>query len=424
MIRKLLLFLMFALCFFQPVQAAFQIKSGTFNCPAATGSQSVTGVGFQPKALIFFATMLTADGTQVDYNTMVGMSALSTQECLLGGSSDDAAVTQNSDRISSNADSIGCRGPADTILYRADFTSMDADGFTINWANVTNGVDIHYLALGGADLTNVFVGTFNKITTTGNQSVTAPGFQPDCIIFLGQRLTVDVGSGTLLSYCVGAATSSTARWVSTFGAENGAATSDANSNQRTNQVLAIQNAATLTSIADFVSMDANGFTINWSTATAVAERMHYLCLKGGQYKVGSFNQATATGNQAVTGTGFQPVGTLFTSFNAATSGANVTSARHSFGVGISSTDRRAIWSGALDASLLMECDQDSDQTKCLKLMTEGTPTVNAAMDYVSNDSDGFTVNNTTADATAREILYLSFGNAKAGGGLLMRGIGQ
>jgi hypothetical protein len=49
------------------------------------------------------------------------------------------------------------------------------------------------------------------------------------------------------------------------------------------------------------------------------------------------------------------------------------------------------------------------------MMTAGTPTTEAIADLVTLDSDGWTVNWTTADATAREILALAIGDAPAAG---------
>ena len=38
-----------------------------------------------------------------------------------------------------------------------------------------------------------------------------------------------------------------------------------------------------------------------------------------------------------------------------------------------------------------------------------SPTTQAAFDFVSSDSGGFTINNTTVDATSREVIYLAIG---------------
>ena len=43
-------------------------------------------------------------------------------------------------------------------------------------------------------------------------------------------------------------------------------------------------------------------------------------------------------------------------------------------------------------------------------MTEGTTPATTTVATVSFDTDGFTLNNTTVDATSREIIYLSIGN--------------
>ena len=42
------------------------VKSGTLTSPTSTGSQAITGVGFQPKAIIFFYNFTTADGNAVN----------------------------------------------------------------------------------------------------------------------------------------------------------------------------------------------------------------------------------------------------------------------------------------------------------------------------------------------------------------------
>jgi hypothetical protein len=44
----------------------------------------------------------------------------------------------------------------------------------------------------------------------------------------------------------------------------------------------------------------------------------------------------------------------------------------------------------------------------------GNPTINAQADFVSFNSNGFTLNWTTADATARQILYWAIGPTNSG----------
>src|SRR5207244_5441114 len=77
----------------------------------------------------------------------------------------------------------GGAGPS-TITLALDFVSNNADGFTVNvvTADATSR-RVFYLALGG--LTNAVVGNYQTpATTTGNQTITGLGFQPDLLMVL------------------------------------------------------------------------------------------------------------------------------------------------------------------------------------------------------------------------------------------------
>jgi len=129
--------------------------------------------------------------------------------------------------------------------------------------------------------------------------------------------------------------------------------------------------------------------------------------------VSSFNQATSTGNQALTGAGFTPKASIMISANDI-SANNDTAANHawaSFGAATGTSARFGYWYGDRNAVSPTVASRNMDRTKLIKLMTEGggSPTLNAAADHVSFDSDGETINWSTVDATARQILVLWIG---------------
>lgn len=392
---------------------AIEAKTGTINCPASTGNTGFTGVGFQPKAIIFYWTLQTADGTGADMALGIGTAASSSQENLIFMGADDNVSTSDSSRSSSNAACIRALTPGTaTVVMAADLVSFDADGFTLNFTTVTSGVDIHYLALGGDSITNAAAGTQTSPAATGNQAVTGLGFQPDFVLFIWSRHTADDGStngNALLG--IGAATSSTARWALQGRTTHSELNAETAKIQRTDHCIVSLNttADSINGSADFVSMDSGGFTINWDDATSDSMRWHYICLKGGNYNVGTISQKTSTGNQGYTGVGFQPSGIFLASANKTSGTTVVVDNEVSIGSGTSSANRASAWGGDNDNADPMECDSDSDTTKIIKLFSAGTPTLNAAADLVSLDSDGFTLNWTTADATAREICYVAFG---------------
>ena len=126
----------------------------------------------------------------------------------------------------------------------------------------------------------------------------------------------------------------------------------------------------------------------------------------------SFNQATTTGNQSLTGAGFTPKAAIMVSANdvSGNNDAAQAHARASFGWATGTSARASLWIGETDNVSPTVAHRNLDTTKLIKLMTESSsPTVNAAADHVSFDSDGQTINWTTADGTARQILVLWIG---------------
>ena len=182
--------------------------------------------------------------------------------------------------------------------------------------------------------------------------------------------------------------------------------------QKTNKVYCnIDGGSSIRCEADLVSLDSDGFTLNWTTANANTHTIFALGLKGGSYAVKAFTQKTSTGSQATTGVGFAPKGLLYYS-TGQTAGAGLDGGGTLYqmtGAGSSSTSRGALLysSGNFPGDVL-------NRTKIyLAYADDGTPTAQGIADLTSLDSDGFTLNYTTADATAREVLYLAMGNAAA-----------
>jgi hypothetical protein len=295
-----------------------------------------------------------------------------------------------------------------------DLVSMDADGFTLNWSFVDGGSQlINYLALGGTSLSNVGLGTIAAKTTTGNQAYTGVGFQPTALmLFAGKWSTEPLNTNTNGAFTYGFATSSSARGAVAQRSKNSVNPQVAKHRQSASKVAISLTDAGVFTEADFVSFDADGFTLNYTTSGGTADTIYYLALRGPSVKVGTFNQATATGNQATSGVGFTPKALLLLSGNdtSANNDNTLADAQISIGAASSTTERFSLWTGERDAVSPTDADRNLDQTKAIKLFSAGTPTLNAAADLNSFDSDGFTLNWTTADATARQVLYFAIGN--------------
>jgi hypothetical protein len=116
------------------------IKTGSFTRDTATasGNQAVTGVGFLPSAVIFFANQAGSS------ETSWGMDDGSTPRSVY-----DDNPTSGGTYTSVNQSILLQQGSGNH--YDGVVTSLDADGFTIAWTKVsapTGTVTVNYLAIG------------------------------------------------------------------------------------------------------------------------------------------------------------------------------------------------------------------------------------------------------------------------------------
>lgn len=382
--------------------------TGQLTQPTSTNASfGVTGVGFTPKVILFFANDQTADGSAIHLATYLGMATSSSNRT---GMSMIAVTASTDDRYQSGSTCLIITNITETILVKADLVSLDSDGFTLNFSTVDSTArKINYMCLGGADLTNANIVNMDSVTGP-SQAVTGMGFKPDTLIIFSPTFGTtdpggDGGGGGGASTCMGFVTSTT---------QSVAYGSDAQSCVQKSGGIVITrpngNAGTIRFECTLTSFDSDGFTVNWGTASS-GRRFYCLGLKGGQYKAGVFNQNTSNGNQAITGVGFKPTGIMMLSQNAAATTSIQTNARRlSIGAGSDSTHRKSTWTGT-DAT---NWNENLDSSNLIKTYTPGalgSPTLNSAADLVSFDSDGFTINDSTTDATSREIGYIIFGSA-------------
>ncbi len=393
---------------------ALETFKGTFTAEtggAANALQAITGVGFQPKAILMWSDAQTAVGNSADLQFSKGFSDGTTDFCA-GQTSEDNVATSNCGRMnSSKVISIYSVTPA--LLVEAELDSFDSDGFTVKWTtNDTTAYLIHYLAIGGDDLTNVDCSYFLNATVTGNQSITGVGFQPDCLIFLG---TIEgappVTKAGAASLMFGAAVSSSRRFATGVFSEDAAAEADTSTSTTTSKCLNYWGnkggTPTLVGQADFVSMDSDGFTIDWTFASVAAYASGFLALKGGQYETGADDsQTTAEADaQSITGVGFQPTGILFHGFNGDIDNSAVIGAASGAGV------EGCVQGLDEDAISTTKANTRSSTTKVISAATSFSPTTTKIeCDLTSFDSDGFTLTWTTKNASAILYRYLCMGD--------------
>jgi hypothetical protein len=388
---------------------SLSVKVGTITAKTTTGNQAYTGVGFQPKALIFYATLETADGYAANTIIGVGFAVSTSQRFYISEVSQDAVAGATNSQKAHDALAIGLMAAGGAVAIAADLVSMDADGFTLNWTTANgSAIVINYLAIGGSDVTNVFAGRYTTIAGA-TQAVTGVGFTPDLVLCVGNDATTWPLTGSNHGkMSIGAFTAS-AQGATTV-RDNGNATtnSDAAVYQRTTKsyVGLSSTAATVLQEFDRASMDADGFTLNSPTVNVGAHFL-YLAIKGGRFWVGNETQKTSTGTKAKTGVGFRPKGLLTFGVNAAASATVNAGGKLSVGASDGTTSRSA-WAEAQSG---VPTREDNSATAAVAVRhATGPSTTNAEASLSSFDADGFTLNWTTADATAREFLAVAFGD--------------
>ncbi|MDO9080765.1 MAG: hypothetical protein Q7U44_08170, partial [Desulfuromonadales bacterium] len=410
--------------------AALQVKHGTLTKRTTAGTTAVTGVGFTPKAVIFYWTkQTTATGAFAAHiSSGQGFAAFNGAAITMG-----AVVAQVSDAVTTPSDvndyhsttaaivSLATTANITAIESSAVVSAFDVDGFTLNWTVTTAGTAdiIHYVALGGTDLTNANVGTTSMFAATGNNSVTGVGFQPDAVLLLADNISTAINTNPVSrrpainrGFMVGGLTPT--QGSIGWGMRDAQTVATHGSTFNSVQALTVLRGNAVAVNATYVSMDADGFTLSGSAASATP--VTWLALKGGSYKVGTITQpvaGTPPFTTAYTGVGFLPTGLILASTNSASANGTIDTAApgasFAFGAASAATARGSIW-GHQTGFNPNDSNMNNDNTKVLRL-AQSTATNNAVADFSSFNADGFTLNWTTrADTTARRILYFAMGS--------------
>ena len=398
---------------------AFRTHKGSFSksTGGAPASQEITGIPFLPKALIIWATTNPTLDTNLAGHQMAMGFTDGTAEQPVFGASETALLPSDTDRRNLDTKLLTFLNFAQGIIAECDFTSFDDNGggdfgFTIDWT--TNNViayQIHYLALGGDDLTNAKVGSFNSATAVGGQAVTGVGFEPDAVMFLNSFQTA-FGTVAGLSYGLGMAVSPDEQGAVSVASEDGiSGSTNTNRYQRTNRCIAmLGDDGVLEAEAQFVTVASGGFTVDWLTANGTARKIAYLALKGGRYSVGAETQKTSTGTKD-TPVAFQPTGLLLAGFNNVASAS--VEAHNQLVIGGASAvgEEGMTWVRDNDAAVAVATGaMVSSASRIIEHRSTVSSTLQADAILDSFAFNKFVLDWQTADATARQFLYFAFGD--------------
>jgi hypothetical protein len=400
---------------------------GSFNLPAGTGSQSISGLGFSPKIVLFWSsTGVTADGSSATFNLSFGVGlSSSNRRCIRLRSGDGLAATvvdgwQRQDCVILGG---GVGGPN----TKTDLTSMDSSGFTLTTSlNAGNfNALVYYLALGGNDLSGVASGSTTLPTSPGTTSITGLGFQPTCVILFASTITItdpenaEQSTGGFIGWMAAGGTQS---YTSSY-SKDAVSTSVTASGNQTTAIATLITGTTVSAQAVLQSFDAGGFTLNWTTTTGAADVVYYIALAGPSFESGTFAQPSSNGNQTISGltnvggNAFTPSVVLFKGSSSA-AGIPASGSALMFGAADNSGHELCVWNGDANGLTTTNASTNIDHTACIKNMTVGhaSPTLNSSAVYTGASGNNFNVNWTATDATARITQFLAIGPVPASPG--------
>jgi len=310
-----------------------------------------------------------------------------------------------------------------------DFTFGQLAVFSIDDTNVTfivnDQFDAAYTAqvefIGGTDLTNLSLVAQKAPSVAGLQSITAPGFKPDFVMFFGGHLSslppaVENDSTTF----IGAVDRNLNQWTTSGGVNDaggggGGGSGRARTYGRSGECIGIPSSAvnSMDSRAAMQSLDASGYTLNWTKITTVGRVFIALCVKGGNWAVGNFlSQTDTAAHQVVSGLSFKPIGAVLSSVGKAESVLDTLDINESWSVG-----------------LLQGSDPTVNMCQYVgeKDLSSGSTTVYAAVGFsssyidldiagaliakasvVSIQPNGFTWQHSVADVSQKFIGYITF----------------
>ena len=302
------------------------------------------------------------------------------------------------------------------VLAEADLTSWDSVNFTLNWTtnDLNNPTVIHYIAIGGSSVSAKVI-PWSTGTVVNAKGITGVGFQPNVVLHANASYLQTAAPPTTAlaagGFGLGAMDADGNQWANGFFSLDNSATSDTQRGQRTDSFLyAFDQAAVVQKKASFVSMDADGFTVNVSNATSGNNtQVISLALAGLNAQVGSFNKSTAASpaTDKIQLVNFQPNLVLLTSVQDLTQ-AGLPQAHSRFGIGASdgTTEGSSAFTDtdALAVTSVFAIDKTS---KAFVKMNTNAATIDAEADLATMNPDGFTLTWTTNDAVQTEILYLA-----------------
>jgi hypothetical protein len=299
---------------------------GSFAKQTGTGFQDITistnltGAASGTWAVMFWSSgLITSSGVWTAHiANMLGFTTGASNSYSVNAFMTDAQTTSDTSRRMA-AKCITLADNNSTVYAEADFVSFPSStSMRINWTvNASgNSTTINYMIISG--LTGAKAVTWANPTSAIDKSVTGVGFQPDLVLHASHVVST-VSSSTHSLFGFGAMNKHGQQWANAIVSMDAVNPSNTSRYQQTDAAfVATYQSDVLQAQAHFKSMDADGFTLNFSTPSNDA-LVASLCLKGVSSKIGAFTKnanASANTQTIPTRQGFTTKGALFSNVSA------------------------------------------------------------------------------------------------------------
>ena len=255
-----------------------------FNTSMSTGTDAITGAGFEPTGLLLCTTLLPATTSlpddSADHTLGIGVASASTERGAAAFYSRDALSTTDSSRVielSQVLTSVAAsQSHSDPV--EADFSSFDSDGFTLNYGDADSAQRrVFAICLGGVDC---YVGSETQKTSTGTKSTTGVGFQPESLFMFSHTATAAGSAVVHSSGTFGFSDGTDHGSLGWFDSDNRSAVSETSRRQETDRIYSQVggNQAEVAGEASVSSLDSDGFTLNWHVSDGNARHLCYMAL--------------------------------------------------------------------------------------------------------------------------------------------------
>lgn len=387
---------------------------GNIVAPNGTGNTYVSTDGLLDPELVFtMGPSLTAAGTNTQNRLLFGAAVSASERACAAFYSRNLSLSSETARVlkSDYFASVPAGSGTSSATNAFDFVKRGQYGFQVNFATNLNGQIYPYLAMRNVSKK---VGYFDLNTSTGNQAITGVGFPPKIVLLFTSAANNTEGWVADAYFSFGAAVSSSKRFSHAQYDDDNQNNAISRRYYSDSHVYTEITDSGVIAQADLQSMDSDGFTIDVETAPGAARRILYVAIGGSnlQADVGRKSTKTSTGTQAYTGVGFLPK-MLMTIANDLSSGSLDTvsnDCEFSMGWTTGGTDQQYTLGVSENNAGTMNTGRRLSTTKCLGTTAPSDETsVTTEASLTSFDTDGFTLNFSTANATAREFHYIALG---------------